>query len=93
MFRNHIEGVPIACEVCGYLTMDAHKRGVGGICPVCFWEDDELHKNPDEPCDGANGGLSINQAKANYRKYDAVEKRLVKHVRRPYPEEMPSEQS
>lgn len=84
------EIVRIPCEICGYLTFVKGEEGRFFICPVCFWEDDETHNNPDEPCYGPNNGLSVNQARRNYKKYGAVEERLISEVRPPKPEELPN---
>lgn len=79
------------CPCCGYLTLD-EEPGNYDICPVCYWEDDPVQRRePDEP-GGANGDISLNQAKRNYKKYGAVEKRFIKKVRKPKREEMGNEQ-
>lgn len=77
-----------ACEVCGFLTFAADERGDYFICPVCFWEDDEFHSDPNEPC-GVNHDLSLNEARENYKKYGACAKDMIPHVRKPRPNEMP----
>ncbi len=77
------------CEVCGYLTFAEDERGRFFICPVCAWEDDEFHDDPNEPCDGPNGDLSLNDARKNYRLFGACKKHMIKHVRKPKPEEIP----
>lgn len=79
------------CEVCGYLTHAADERGLFFICPVCFWEDDEFHEDPDEPCGGPNHDLSVNQAKANFKKFGACTEDMIPHVRKPKPEELPTD--
>ncbi len=77
-----------ACEVCGFNTFYSDERGRFFICPVCFWEDDEFHQNPDEPCYGPNHGISVNQARKNYHEFDAYRKEAIKDVRKPLPEEI-----
>lgn len=57
------------CEVCGEYTFDSSTRGTLDVCERCFWQDDEFHKNPNEPCLGPNGKLSVNTAKNNYRQH------------------------
>ncbi len=79
-----------ACEVCGFYTFFSNQRGRYFICPVCFWEDDEFHKDPDEPCSGPNYEISVNQARRNYCKFGASRKEDIPHVRKPRPEEIPS---
>lgn len=83
-----------ACEVCGFLTLDADHKGMYDMCPVCFWEDDSIdddhQKNPDEPCYGPNHGLTLNQAKKNFRTFGACSQDMVPHTRKPLPEETPA---
>jgi hypothetical protein len=74
------------CPCCGYLTIP-EKESWGHICPVCFWEIDGFLKNDDQPS-YANHGISINEAKANYKKIGACVKEMLPHVRKPKPEEM-----
>lgn len=87
--RNKTDVLRSPCEVCGYLTQIEGERGRYFICPVCFWEDDEFHSNPDEPCDGPNYELSVNQAKANFIKYGACSEDMISNVRKPLPIEEP----
>lgn len=65
------------CEVCGLFTFDADTRGTFDVCEKCFWEDDEYHKNMNEPCGGPNGKLSVNQARKNYLKYGVCNKDML----------------
>ncbi|MGE5299151.1 MAG: CPCC family cysteine-rich protein [Acidobacteriota bacterium] len=76
------------CEVCDYLTHAVDERGLYFICPVCYWEDDEFHEDSGNPCD-VNHGLSLDEARANYKKFGACEEDMVVHVRAPKPEELP----
>ena len=40
------------------------------ICGICGWQDDgQNDKNADEVWGGPNRGLSLNQARKNYREY------------------------
>jgi hypothetical protein len=78
------------CEICTYNTFFSDERGRFFICPVCFWEDDEFHDNPDEPCGGPNYNLSVNQAKQNYQSFGACTKDVIEFVRNPLPEEIPN---
>ena len=76
------------CPCCGYYTI-AQEKGVpfhGDICPVCFWEIDLLG-GLNEPSD-ANHGLTLLQAKQNYQTFGACEKKSLKFVRDPKPEEL-----
>jgi hypothetical protein len=75
----------IECLACGFLTIG--KRGIFEICPVCFWEDEGEIADPDEPLSGANGDLSLNEARENYRRFGATSEDLKVHVREPLPDE------
>lgn len=87
--RRKKEFVRSPCEVCGYLTFAVHERGRFFTCPTCFWEDDGFHDDPDQPCDGPNGDLSVNEARKNYKQFGACERDMIKHVRKSKPEEVP----
>ena len=77
---GQVEGVIHRCPCCQSKTLT--ERGGYDICPVCFWEDDG---QDDEDADmvraGPNGGLSLTEARANYRQYKACERRFVGSVR------------
>ncbi len=76
------------CPCCGYLTLD--ERAAWDICPVCFWEDDgQGDDNADRVLGGANGNLSLTQARANFRAFGACEERFIDKVRPPREEEHP----
>lgn len=75
------------CPCCGCNTL----RGRGGyeICPVCFWEDDgQDEPDADIVLGGPNGNLSLNDARANYRKFGASDERSKARVRPPKSEEL-----
>jgi len=78
--------VSYRCPCCGYNTL--RERGGYEICPVCFWEDDgQDEDDADTVRGGPNGGLSLTQARGNYREFGACERRFLKNVRLPRPEE------
>ena len=73
----------ICCPCCGCLTIP---EGDGDICPVCFWEYDKVaHDTPDEAI-GANG-ISLNEARENYKRIGVSEERFAANVRKPTDEE------
>ncbi len=79
----------VACPCCGFLTLS--ERALDEICPVCFWHDDgQNEKEADEAWGGANGLLSLSQARKNYAAFGAVEPRFKECVRPPRDEEQPS---
>jgi hypothetical protein len=80
-----IEGWP--CPCCGNLTFgEPPGSGSYDICPVCFWEDDPVQFKDPGYAGGANV-VSLNEARQNFREYGASERRFIKNVRAPTPEE------
>jgi hypothetical protein len=76
------------CPCCGYLTFDEKPDGTFEICPVCFWEDDNVQNDAPLYAGGANG-ISVKQAKENFANFGAIKKEFVGKVRKPLPEEIP----
>lgn len=70
------------CPCCGYLTIPNKGEALTYICPVCMWEIDLFIASDDEESD-QNHGLTLNQARENYKKYGAVQKRLKQYTRQP----------
>jgi hypothetical protein len=86
--QERIKKMALPCPCCGYLTMEDDFPGTYDICPVCFWEDDNVQF--DDPCyEGGANGVSLNQAKLNFKKFGAAKERLIEYVRRPLPDEIP----
>jgi len=82
--------LPLRCPCCGCKTL--HERGMFDICSVCFWEDDGQDEyDADVVRGGPNGSLCLTEARANYRRFGACEKRFVGNVRPPRPEESPDQ--
>jgi len=79
----------LPCPCCGHLTFE-ELDGSYLICPVCFWEDDPVQNHNPSYAGGANR-VSLIQAKENFAKFGAKEERVLKHVRRPLPEETPKD--
>lgn len=77
-----------SCPCCGYLTFDEEPCGTFEICPVCYWEDDNVQNHAPLYEGGANG-ISLNMAKQNFLKYGAIKEELVKEVRKPLSDEHP----
>lgn len=77
------------CPCCGYLTLPVpREEALAYICPVCFWENDVFDPGEDDPSD-ENHGMTLRQGRENYRRWGAVEKRLVRFARPPRPSELP----
>lgn len=57
------------CPCCGHPTYPVPpKDDVGYICDICWWENDPFIQSDDEPSD-QNHGMTLKQAKENYKKY------------------------
>jgi hypothetical protein len=67
------------CVCCGYLTLD-EPPGSYGICPICFWEDDEVQLRYPHLAGGANH-VSLFEGQSNYADYGACEERIKPFVR------------
>ncbi len=63
------------CPCCGHHTFDRPPGKTYGICSVCFWEDDPLQLNDPSLSGGANA-VSLNEARENFKKFGACEKRF-----------------
>ncbi|WP_438304068.1 CPCC family cysteine-rich protein [Streptomyces sp. HUAS TT11] len=79
---------PYRCPCCGFITLA--ERGAYEICHVCFWEDDgQDEHDADEIRGGANGGLSLREARRNFQEVGACDMRFTRSVRAPLPHEHP----
>ena len=70
------------CPCCGYRTIPNKGDALGYICPVCFWEID-LFINSDDEASESNHGLTLIEARENYKKFGAVTKQLKEYCREP----------
>lgn len=76
------------CPCCGYLTIESEETIITEICKVCFWQYDEIaHKTPDRSI-GANH-ISLNEARANFKKYGACLEKFKTKTREPEKDELP----
>jgi cysteine-rich CPCC protein len=73
------------CPCCGYLVFD-EEPGSLAICPICFWEDDQIQLRRLLRT-GANQ-VSLIEAQRNYARFGACERRLMAHVRPPRPDDL-----
>jgi len=76
------------CLCCGYLTLSAQPPGTFEICPVCFWEDDNVQA-ADPTFEGGANKVSLQEARRNFAQFGASSEEAVRHVRKPLPEEIP----
>lgn len=77
------------CPCCGCITFPVpREEAVAFICPVCFWENDLFLSREDEPSD-ENHGLTLAQARENYKTLGVCRRELLPYVRAPRPGELP----
>lgn len=74
------------CPCCDFLTIDDSAEVITDICPVCFWQYDEIAQSKPDSIIGPNR-VSLNTAKRNYQLLGASEKSVIDKVRLPYDEE------
>lgn len=76
------------CPCCKYLTRIEEEYGTYDICPVCWWEDDEIQQASPDLEGGANE-VSLNTAIKNFKEFGASDKDFIDKVRKPLPDEIP----
>ena len=74
------------CPCCGYLV---HEEPPGSfeICPICFWEDDNVQLRYAGISIGANH-VSLMEAQQNFISFGACEERIKEYVRPPNAEDI-----
>ena len=78
-----------ACPCCAHLTLEEAPPGTYAICPVCFWEDDFVQfRDPDY--EGGANGVSLAEARENFRAFGACSEADKAHVRSALPTERPN---
>lgn len=71
------------------MTLTEEPPGTFEVCPVCYWEDDEVQfKNLDY--DGGANAVSLRVACQNYSRIRACSEEFVMYVRPPTKEEIPA---
>ena len=70
------------CPCCGFKTLDNEPPGSFDICPICFWEDDNIQFDDPDYHGGANK-VSLRQAQKNYLQLGACEREMLLYVRKP----------
>ena len=81
----------VICPCCGCVTLQ--NRGYYEICHVCFWEDEPVASEYPDEVFGANGDLSLNQARQNYQRFGACEQGALPYVNKPIAEEIPAKEN
>jgi hypothetical protein len=80
----------IACPCCGYKTLETEYYGSYSLCPVCFWEDDQIQLEDPSYSGGANP-LSLLECQRNYIEFGACDLNMKENVRSPEPDEVKDE--
>ncbi len=75
------------CPCCGYKTLDLPPPNTFDICEVCFWEDDGVQFRRPDYRGGANR-ISLNEARANFRKFGAKDEEHIGDTRPPTEDEL-----
>ena len=73
------------CPCCEFKTLDS-AQGLFDICPVCYWEDDNIQRSDPDYKGGANS-ISLNEARQNYKKTGAISSEYLAYVRFPLEDE------
>lgn len=68
--------------------MSNPESGSFEICPICFWEDDNVQYHNIDFAGGANKE-TLRKARENFKEYGASSLQFSKHVRGPHPNEIP----
>jgi hypothetical protein len=74
------------CPCCGYKTLDPPPRGFE-MCEVCFWVDNAMQFDDPDYKGGANP-VSLNEARANFRKFGAKSEVHIGFTRPPTEDEL-----
>ncbi len=82
------DGNRYACPCCGYLTLTEAPPGTFAICPVCFWEDDNVQFD-DPSYEGGANRISLIEARRNFMKFGARSEAHRHLVRGPTDDEKP----
>lgn len=70
------------CPSCGFKTLERKPPGTFEVCPICFWEDDNVQFDDPDYVGGANS-ISLREAQKNFIKFGVSDKKFIKNVRRP----------
>ena len=67
------------CPCCDYFTLEEPPQK-SDVCPVCFWEDDGEYLDRPDLESSQNNGLTLREARENFRNVGACEVEMVEHV-------------
>jgi hypothetical protein len=86
--RETSVGTRYACPCCDCYTLDEPPPGTFALCPVCWWEDDNIQFADPDYRGGANKD-SLREARESYRRIGVSKERHRLRARAPSPEELP----
>lgn len=66
------------CPCCDYFSLSSDEDYE--ICPICFWEQDYFDIELPDEISSANHGLTIREARANFRSIGACCSEMVKNA-------------
>jgi hypothetical protein len=67
------------CACCGYKIKRTEYYGSYEVCPICYWEDDQLQFE-DPNMEGGANPMSLRQAQRNFRECGACEMTMKQYV-------------
>ena len=70
------------CPCCGYKTLEQYPTGTYEICPICYWEDDNIQFDDPFYESGANR-VSFYEAQRNFIQFGASAALFIDSVRKP----------
>lgn len=73
------------CPCCEFKTLDS-APGFFDICPVCYWEDDNIQLDNPDYKGGAND-VSLNEARQNYKRIGAISSAYLMYLHPPLEDE------
>lgn len=79
------------CPCCGYYTLNREPSGTFELCPVCYWEDDDVQFRDPAYAGGANEP-SLEEARKNFLAFGANSWKERDNVRPPRADELPPTQ-
>lgn len=86
-FKEERKMTKFKCPCCGFFTLSEKPPGTYEICPVCYWEEDNVQYDDPGYAGGAND-VSLNTAKENYKKMGAISLEFVAKTRKPLQSEL-----
>jgi hypothetical protein len=75
------------CPCCGCKTLDEPPPHSFEVCDVCLWQDDGQQFDRPDLRGGANS-VSLNEARANFRKFGASSEKFIDLARKPTEDEL-----